>query len=186
MLKNTGRKHEQFVAKLQKALMDSQGLIQQHNISIELNKKLIDKNGIEREFDIYWEYEFGGIAYRTVIECKDYESKISIDRIDSFIGKLRDFPGIQGVFATKTGYQSGAEKKAKANNIQTLVVRNMDDCDWIDKDGNPYIQKIHMDMNIIHPPRIIKFEPKIDREWVIKEGLEHQIIRFSEPNDKIL
>lgn len=95
MLKNTGRKYEQFVAKLQKALMDSQGLIQQHNISIELNKKLIDKNGIEREFDIYWEYEFGGIAYRTVIECKDYESKISIDRIDSFIGKLRDFPGIQ-------------------------------------------------------------------------------------------
>ena len=45
---------------------------------------MVDKNGTERQFDIYWEYSLGGFLYKTVIECKDYASKISIDKILKF------------------------------------------------------------------------------------------------------
>jgi hypothetical protein len=67
-----GKNYEIFVQNLYQALLDSeiQGL--QKNIKIERNKMILDKNGINREFDLYWEYEFAGITYKTVIECKDY------------------------------------------------------------------------------------------------------------------
>lgn len=60
----------------------------QKNIEIERNKKIKDNYGIVREFDLYWEYELAGVIYKTIIECKDYASRVSIDKIDAFIGKL--------------------------------------------------------------------------------------------------
>lgn len=104
---NDGKKYEAFVRKLQQALLDSVNIVPNKTITVELNKKIKDNFGILREFDIYWEYELAGISYKTVIECKDYASKISIEKIDALIGKIRDIPSIRAIYATKTGYQSG-------------------------------------------------------------------------------
>ena len=76
---NNGRLYENFVAELQQALIDSQMFMKTKSIKIEKNKSITDRCGISREFDLYWEYEFAGVIYKNVIECKDYESKISID-----------------------------------------------------------------------------------------------------------
>ncbi|MDC4871978.1 restriction endonuclease, partial [Acinetobacter baumannii] len=103
MKKNTGREYEEFVQSIYQAIIQSEmlGLSEQTNIEVEINKKLTDRNGTDRQFDIYWEYVLAGHTYKTVIECKDYNSKISIEKIDAFIGKLSDFPGIRGLYATK-------------------------------------------------------------------------------------
>ena len=163
---NNGRDYETFVQKLQQALINSEEYLHQKNISIERNVKIIDNCGIDREFDLYWEYELAGVIYKTVIECKDYASKISIDKIDSFIGKIRDIPDIKPIFATKTGYQSGAEQKAKHNKIELLIVREQIDDDWKDKDGNPFIKEIHINMLIQSPARIKAFSPKLNKDWI--------------------
>lgn len=161
-----GRDYEKFVNKLQQALLDSEDIIKQKNIKIETNKKLIDTCGIEREFDLYWEYELGGILYKTIIECKDYSAPVSVDKIDALIGKLRDLPDLKPVFATKIGYQSGAKTKALQNKIELLIVREQQEKDWFDEDGTPYLKGI--DINIIaHPAaRVTKFNPVVDGEWV--------------------
>ncbi|GAG14919.1 unnamed protein product, partial [marine sediment metagenome] len=138
--KNTGKEYEAFVANLQQALLDSELLGGQKNIEIEQNKKLVDSCGIEREFDLYWEYELAGISYKTIIECRDYNSNISVNHIDGLIGKLSDIPDVKGIFATRKGYQSGAKTKAGQNKIDLLIVRKQNDQDWQDKDGNPYIK----------------------------------------------
>ena len=88
LAKNTGKEYEQFVAELQQALLNTEAFIQQKNVKVEVNKIIVDNCGIKRQFDIYWEYELGGITYKTVIECKDYNSKISVDRIDGFLSLI--------------------------------------------------------------------------------------------------
>jgi len=184
---NDGKKYERFVASLQQAMINSETITVQKNINIELNKKIIDNCGVEREFDLYWEYELGGITYKTIIECKDYNSDISVEKIDSLIGKIKDIPDIKPIFATKRGYQIGAKTKADHNKIDLLIVREQNETDWRDKDGNPYIKII--DINIHYSPqaRILKFVPRVDGNW-LKENTNidpSKPLNIEERNDRI-
>ncbi len=165
---NNGRDYENFVLRLQQALINSEQYLNQKNISIQNNVKITDNFGIEREFDLYWEYELAGITYKTVIECKDYNSKIPLEKVDALIGKIKDIPDLKAIFATKTGYQSGAEKKALHNKIDLLIVREQIDDDWKDKDGNPLIKEIHINLLAQFPAQIKEFIPKINKDWAEK------------------
>ena len=163
---NTGKEYEQFVAGIQQALLNAENITTQKNIKVEVDKKIIDNCRIQRQFDIYWEYEMGGFTYKTVIECKDYSSNVSIEKIDALIGKTRDIPDLKPVFATKMGYQSGAKTKAEQNKIDLLIVREQNESDWTDQDGTPLIRKICINMHICMHAQIHKFDPMIDGEWV--------------------
>lgn len=163
---NTGKEYELFVTQIQQALIDSDGSAKSKNIVVETDKKIVDNCGIERQFDVYWEYELGGYTYKTVIECKDYNSKVSVDKIDALIGKLQDLPGIKPIFATKIGYQSGAEAKALKHNIELLVVREQNESDWVDDDGAPLIKKLQFNIRVCPPAKISKFDPLIDAYWI--------------------
>jgi len=165
-MKNTGKEYEDFVRNLQQAILASEGYTGQKNILVEKNKHITDRNRIEREFDLYWEYELGGITYKTVIECRDYGTTIPIAHIDGLIGKLIDLPGLKPVFATKKGYQEGALIKAKQHDIELLIVREQNDSDWSDEYGNPLLNRIYITGQIIIPARITKFEPMMDGKWI--------------------
>lgn len=166
MKHNNGRNYETFVANLQQALLDAENITNQTNVTIELNKKIVDNCGIAREFDLYWEYAFGGLTYKTIIECKDYNSNISLEKIDALIGKTRDMPDLRAVFATKKGYQSGAKKKAEQNKIDLLIIREQNNSDWQDKNGNSLIKIINIAMHVNMPAQITKFEPRINADWL--------------------
>ncbi|SIO32296.1 restriction endonuclease [Fibrobacter sp. UWB11] len=167
-MKNTGESYENFVKSLHEALLHLETLGIQKNIKIEMRKKITDNCGIDREFDLYWEYELGGITYKTVIECKDYNSAVSVEKIDALIGKIKDLPDLKPVFATKIGYQSGAQKKAEQNKIDLLIVRKPLDSDWVDEQGNPLINKVAFTLSMGYPARITGFYPKVS-ESVLKE-----------------
>ena len=49
-----GTEYEIFVQRLQQALLDSEQLMTQKNIVVARNKKIIDRAGNVREFDLYW------------------------------------------------------------------------------------------------------------------------------------
>lgn len=184
---NNGKEYELFVANLQQALFNSESVTTQKNILVESNKKILDNCGIERQFDIYWEYELGGLTYKTVIECKDYNSHISVEKIDALIGKVNDIPDLKAVFATKMGYQSGARTKAEQNKIELLVVREQNDSDWTDTDGTPLIKKICINLHVLMSARINKFEPFIDGKWLKEnvDGSTSQFLNISGNNSEI-
>ena len=79
-----GQAYESFVAGLQRAILEAERIFDGRNIEVETNKILIDNDGLKRQFDVYWEYEIAGITYRTVIECKDYNSRVSVGHIGRF------------------------------------------------------------------------------------------------------
>ena len=155
-----------FVARLQQAILSSENIAAQENIVVETDKKLIDNCGVERQFDIFWEYQLGGFTYKTVIECKDYNSKVSVDKIDALIGKVKDLPDLRAVFSTKKGYQSGARAKAEHNKIDLLIVREQNDSDWTAPEGSARVRKLCIEVIMSSPARILKSDPVVDGEWV--------------------
>lgn len=171
MNNNSGRKYENFVVQIQQALFDLDTNSGVNNIQIELNKKIIERNDIEREFDIYWEFEYGGHKYKTIIECKDYSTPISIEKIDALIGKTNDISDLKLIFATKTGYQSGAAKKAEKHNIELLIVKEFDVSDWSINDG---IREIILTGRMIMPPIITGFTSLTDAVWIEEQGLSEE------------
>lgn len=182
MAKNTGKAYEEFVGAIQQSLINAEGMSHLKNINVEVNKKTEDTNGIVRQFDVYWEFALGGYVYKSVIECKDYASTITIDKIDAFIGKTADIPGLRLIYATKTGYQSGTTRKAEKHKIDLLIVREAENEDWYAPDGTPLIKMVHLNIVAISPPRIISFSPFVDARWLeSKPDLDVDIIneRFS-------
>jgi len=161
-----GKEYENFVARLQQAILSSEKFGKQKNIVIEKNKIIRDNCGIDREFDLYWEYELGGFTYKTVIECKDYNAPISVLKVDELVGKILDMPELKPVFATKNRYQAGAKKKAKQHGIELLIVREQNDSDWCDEHGNPYITSVNITGHFILPVRITCFQPSFDGKWI--------------------
>lgn len=182
---NTGKPYEIFVAIIMQAILNSEKHSTQKNIKVEQNKKLIGKSGIEREFDIYWEYEQGGITYKTIIECKDWNANISVEKLDALQGKLKDFPDIKGVFATTKGYQSGFIKKADSNKIDCLIIREQNDQDWQDKDGNPYLKNLLVDIEVVmNRAEIIDFNYYLNEEC-LKENTRESL-RIEAQDDQII
>ena len=121
LIMNNGVSYELFVQRIQQALFDAQQMSGFKTINVVHNCKLIDKNGVERQFDLYWEFELGGLIYRTIIECKDFESTVPISKVDELVGKLKAFPDIRGIIATRNGFQSGGVKEAVANGSTSIL-----------------------------------------------------------------
>ena len=168
---NTGIAYELFVQRVQQAVIEAQGIGGYKNINVQHNVKLIDKNGLPRQFDLYWEFEFGGVVYRNVIECKDFASSVPIDKIDALAGKLTSFPGLHGVIATPGAFQSGAIRQAEAKGIDLMVVRSDSDEDWRSPEGVPYIRKIAVTLEGTIPPQVFRFDPTFDSAWAKANGI---------------
>lgn len=182
---NTGKPYEEFVKGLQTALFltEKQGFLK--NINIETRKKIIDSCGIEREFDLYWEYEVGGFVYKTVVECKDYNSAITVEKIDALVTKIRDVSdNLKAVFATKIGYQSGAEKKARQHGIELLVVRKPRDSDWVNEKGDAIIRSVEVSFQIGMPAIILNFKPLVDNGTYVNEDGKIDFVECT--TDKLL
>lgn len=165
---NSGKDYEKFVQDLMNAIVNSEKIAGQKNIAVEHNKILKDRCGLDRQFDIYWEYSMGGFTYKNVIECKDYDSAIPLEKVDALVGKLSDFSGIRGIFATKTGYQSGAKVKAEAHAIDLLLARKLSKKDFTDNNGKPLIRDILVRLIGLQPAEIIRFDVVLDADWIKK------------------
>jgi hypothetical protein len=80
-----------------------------------------------RQFDVTVRFKFGLHRYLTVIECKDYSSKVSVDKIDAFVTKARDVNANKAVLISSLGFQSGCFPVAERHGIQLLVLSETTD-----------------------------------------------------------
>ena len=170
MEKNTGLAYELFVQALQQMLLrhaDDEAL---SNVQVQHNVTLEDKLGIKRQFDVLWAYEKHGEKIINVIECKDYASPVSIEKVDALAGKLLDFENVRGMIATSNGFQSGAKTKAQGRGIQLLLVRaEKREADWKDKDGNYRLRDIVLTLSIVHPWRFKSIRKILFADWWLKQ-----------------
>lgn len=168
-----GEEYERFVQDVYKILNTNDGLndvVVQHNVKLK---------GLSREhqIDVYWQFSVGKVIYRVAVECKDYKNPVTAEKIEAFRATLLDIGNICGIFASRNGFQSGAEKVAKAYGIQLMQIREPLASDW-----KGYIKDIYIDY-IFRFVRNVRPEIIVDSEWVKENGIKESL-HFSGKSDQ--
>jgi len=110
----SGKSYELLVQEIFHVLVNQNEV---HNIDVKHNVTLQGKH-TTHQIDVYWEFERGGITYRSVVQAKDWATPVEQGELLKFKGVLEDLPHQpRGVFVTRTGYQDGAKEYAKAHGI---------------------------------------------------------------------
>lgn len=117
---NPNTEFERFTQRIYQRLMNSEVLkptLVRHNV------KMIGKSGCEHQIDVYCEYEIDGIMHRMAIECKNYNSNVSIGKVREFLSVLQELENVRGTMVTSKGYQKGAKKYADYYGISLKKLR---------------------------------------------------------------
>ena len=75
-----------------------------------------------RQFDVTIRFKFGLHDYLTVIECKHYSGRVSVETVDALVTKARDVHANKAILVSSNGYQSGCIPVAERHGISLLVL----------------------------------------------------------------
>lgn len=100
---NNGKNLEKVVYLVQQVLKTDP------NAKIYQNYFLLNDRGEKREFDVVIQTSINDFQLTIVIECKDYNKAVSVDKIEAFEGKCNRVKAVsKKVFISTNGFQSGA------------------------------------------------------------------------------
>lgn len=162
-----GEEYERFVQDVYKILNANDGLkdvIVQHDVKLQ---------GISREhqIDVYWQFTYGTVTYRVAVECKDYKKQVTAEKIEAFRATLLDIGNdIQGIFASRNGFQSGAIKVAETYKIQLMQIREPLESDWDGHIKDIYINYVLRNVTHVRPTIVV------DSEWVAEHGVTNETV----------
>lgn len=114
----------EFEAFVQAMYAEDPNLIVEHDVTEE------GKSGARRQTDVKVTQKTKLHTYVTLVECKRWKEKIDRQRVDVLAASIEDLGASKGVIFTTSGYEAGAEKYAKAKNIDLFVVRDLTDAEW--------------------------------------------------------
>ena len=178
-----------------------ESLIDKPDTKVFKNYKIKNNSGVTREFDVAIISTANNFDFLTVIECKDYNRPVSLEKIDAFQSKCQGVPSInKKVFVSKKGYQSGASKTAKDLGIELYSFEDVGAeiiKDWLTINYiAPARSSIILDQVIITVDPICKdkdflIESRIEREdgstlGTIKDLANEVIFKSGNFNDKMI
>ena len=117
---NNGIAYEHLVQRIFQAILRQEFV---RNIDVQNNVGL---KGIatNHQIDIFWEFEVGGINYKTVIEAKDWDQPVDQGEVMKFKARLDDLPDQpRGVMVSRSGFQAGACRFASSYGIVLYELR---------------------------------------------------------------
>ncbi len=82
-----------------------------------------------RQFDVTVRFRKGLYEYLTVIECKNYEKAVPVEKIEAFVTKSHDVQAHYAIMASKSGFQEGAQAVARRHNMTLIQITESSDVD---------------------------------------------------------
>ncbi|GAB2870819.1 restriction endonuclease [Hymenobacter ruber] len=76
----------------------------------------------EYQIDVFAEFEYLGVNFKVLVECKRYSSRIKREAIQILYDKLRAIGAQKGILFSTSDFQEGARKYAKAHGIALIRV----------------------------------------------------------------
>lgn len=138
-------------------------LLKKEGVTIEvLHNVEIQGKAFKHQIDVYWEYEMAGIKHKVAIECKNYNSNVSVAKVRDFFGVLSDIGNTNGIMVSKVGFQKGAKEFAEFYGINLRELRKPNAVDWKGR-----IKKIQLDLNMI-TTNVIDRKFNLDEDWIKK------------------
>lgn len=156
--KNTGKPYEKLTQEIFDQIINQDSA---HNIEVKHDVILQGKT-TTHQIDVYWKFDLNGIQYQTIIQAKDWKTKVKKEHIFAFKGVLDDLPyGTSGIFVSQSGFQSGAIDVARAYGIRLYELRKPTDEDW----GNTITSvAIHQHLYV---PYFKNLKLTLDTEWLV-------------------
>lgn len=78
------------------------------------------------DVDLLWEFEICGILYKTLVQAKNWNSRVKQEHVLAFKAILDDIPGQpRGVIVSRSGFQRGVRRVAFASGIQLFQLGAM-------------------------------------------------------------
>jgi len=130
--------YEQLTQSIYQAMFSKEGI---ENIRVERKVDLKGKSGVEHQIDVFWRFKQAGIEHKVLVECKNWTSNVTLEKVRSFFSVIDDIGNCVGIMVTKTGYQSGVVDFAKHNRIGLKLLREPTDDDWEGK-----VKDIHIEI----------------------------------------
>ena len=100
------------------------------NVQVEHNVEVRGRSGVAHQIDVLWRFKLGNVKHTVIIECKNYASSLTLEKVRNFFGVLHDIGNAQGIIVTKTGFQSGAAEYANYYGIDLKLLKRPTDKDW--------------------------------------------------------
>ncbi|MGZ5435659.1 MAG: restriction endonuclease [Pyrinomonadaceae bacterium] len=134
------------------------------NIVVRHDVRLKGK-ATSHQIDIFWEFEFGSVIYKTIVEVKDWKEALNQGEVMKFKAVLDDLPDQpRGIIVSRVGFQSGAREFAAANGILLFELREPND-----EDLKGRVQSIILTLTTYHA-RTSGIRLLHDEEWRISEA----------------
>lgn len=156
---NNDIEYELLTKSIYEALLHNDGVTAEVKHNVILNGK-----ATKHQIDVYWEYKIADTLFRVAIECKNYNSRVTIGKVRDFHGVLNDIGNIQGIMVSKKGFQNGAKKYAELYGINLKEIREPEDADWKGR-IKTIVMKLHMITTHIRERKI-----NIDEQWMRKNN----------------
>lgn len=164
---NPNTEYEKFTQEIYQELINAHGI---NTVDVKHNVKIAGKSGQKHQIDVFWQYEINGVEHKVIIECKNYNSEISVGKVRDFFGvltDLTDLTNVSGIIVTKVGYQKGAKKYAYYYNINLKELRSpneKDDC---------IVGRLELNWGISRTTRLFL----LDNDWANEHDINWQSYR---------
>ncbi|MGR4068617.1 restriction endonuclease [Billgrantia sp. C5P2] len=99
--------------------------LRDEGVVVASNSILIGRSGAKHEIDVFYQFERSGVVHRVAFECKFTGRKVQKSDVLDFHAKLQDVGNLQGIFVSKSGYQSGALEYAEHYGVQLLELEDL-------------------------------------------------------------
>lgn len=160
--------YEQLTQSIYQAILQNES---SNNIQVEHNVGVIGRSGVAHQIDVLWRFKQAGIEHTVLIECKNYASNVTLEKVRNFFGVIHDIGNAQGLIVTKTGYQSGTVQFANYYGIGLKELRKPNDLDWQGR-----VKDIHI---VIIAKTVVSSEEKpLTVKVVLKPKDESQRVRL--------
>ncbi|WP_052448000.1 restriction endonuclease [Vibrio rotiferianus] len=158
--------YEKLAQEIYQAINDQHEL---PNVEVQHNVRILGKSGCKHQIDVYWEFSLMGELHRVAIECKNYNSDVSIGKVRDFFAVLHDIGNIKGIFVTKKSYQKGAKEFADYYGISLKEMRYPNEADWEGR-AKTIVFNSRCIMNRVKDREIF-----IDSDWAKQSGYDNTL-----------
>ena len=119
--------YEKLTQAVYQAILAEEGV---EGIKVEHDVNIAGQSGVEHQVDVSWLFRQATVEHHVLVECKNYSSAITLEKIRNFYAVLHDIGNCQGLMVTKTGFQSGVAKFAEFYRIGLKLLRKPTEKDW--------------------------------------------------------
>ncbi|MFN8337160.1 MAG: restriction endonuclease [Cyclobacteriaceae bacterium] len=106
------------------------------------------KSGASHQIDILTKHSDGVHTYRAAIECKYWQDKVNKDIVMKVAGIIEDAGINKGIIVSKMGFTDDAVSIARYRNIELVELREMDEADRKQRNGNTGIEFAMLNIGI--------------------------------------